>query len=113
MWIELLLLTIIVCFVVDISGFIYTIKNLIWKWVFNGKKEYREFRLKPFDCSLCMSWWVGLIWIIIYDFSLLNLFIVCVFVTLSEEITNTLLIIKYLIHKVGDAIQSMIEKIKT
>lgn len=104
MILELLLLTVIVCFVVDISGFIDTIKNLIWKWVFNGKREYREFRLKPLDCSLCMSFWIGLIWISIFDFTLLNFVYVCLFAALSEDITGFIKIIKYLLNKVRDAI---------
>ena len=104
MILELLLLTVIVCFVVDISGFIDTIKNLIWKWVFNGKREYREFRLKPLDCSLCMSFWIGIIWISIFEFTLFNLFFVTVFAALSEDITGFIKIIKYLLNKVRDAI---------
>lgn len=109
MWIELLLLTIIVCFVVDISGFIDTIKNIIWKWVFNGKREYREFRLKPLDCSLCMTFWIGLIWISIFDFTLLNFVYVCVFAALSEQVYNMFMIIKHLIDKVQVGIQLWID----
>lgn len=110
MWIELLLLTVIVCFVVDISGFIDTIKNLIWKWVFNGKREYRDFRLKPLDCSLCMTFWVGLIWIGIFDFTLLNLVYVCLLAALSEQISNFIIIIKQLVHWVQDAIVLLLQK---
>ena len=105
MILELLLLTVIVCFVVDISGFIDTIKNLIWKWVFNGKREYREFRLKPLDCSLCMSFWIGIIWISIFEFTLFNLLFVCLFAMMSEEITQILSTIKYLIHRLIDWIR--------
>lgn len=100
---ELLIISIIVCFVVDISGIIDTIKYTIWKWVFNNKKEYQEFRLKPFDCSLCMTFWIGLIYII-PNFNLINLLCVCLFASISEEISNTLLIIKNIIHRVQDEI---------
>ena len=105
MILELLLLTVIVCFVVDISGFIDTIKSLIWKWVFNGKREYREFRLKPLDCSLCMTFWIGIIWISIFEFTLFNLLFVCLFAMMSEEITQILSTIKYLIHRLIDWIR--------
>lgn len=111
MILELLLLTVIVCFVVDISGFIDTIKNLIWKWVFNGKREYREFRLKPLDCSLCMSFWIGIIWISIFEFTLFNLLFVCLFAALSENISKMLVIIKGFISEVQDALQLLIKKI--
>lgn len=110
MWIELLLLTIIVCFVVDISGFIDTIKKLIWRWVFNDKREYTEFRLKPLDCSLCMTFWVGLIWISIFDFTLLNFVYVCLFATLSEQISNFIIIIKQLVQCIQDTIVLWLQK---
>ena len=110
MWIELLLLTVIVCFVVDISGFIDTIKNIIWKWVFNGKREYREFRLKPLDCSLCMTFWIGLIWVTIHGFTLINLFFVTVFAALAEDITGFIKIIEYLLNKVRDEIVLCLQK---
>ena len=104
MILELLIITTIICFIIDISGFIYTIKNIIWKWVFNGKREYREFRLKPLDCSLCMTFWIGIIWISIFEFTLFNLLFVCLFAALAEDITGFIKIIKYLLNKVRDAI---------
>lgn len=109
MLMELLMISIIVCFIIDISGFIENVKYMIWKWVFNGKKEYQEFRLKPFDCSLCMSWWIGLIWILCNgQFTLLNILLVSLFAALSENISNMIIIIKQLIHKVQDLILLLI-----
>lgn len=101
MWIELLIINVIICFIVDISGVIDSIKYGIWKWVFNGKRDYQEFRLKPFDCSLCMTFWIGLIYII-PNFNLINLLCVCLFATISEEMTYFILSIKYLIHSIID-----------
>lgn len=103
MWLDLFLISIIICFVIDISGIVDSIKKLIWKWVFNGKKEYQDFSLKPFDCSQCLIWWVGLFFTIPY-FSLVNLGLVCLFAALSENISNMFKIIKYLISWVQDYI---------
>lgn len=109
MWIELLIINVIICFIVDISGVIDSIKYGIWKWVFNGKRDYQEFRLKPVDCSTCMTFWIGLLWITIYgQFNLINLLFVCLFATISEEMTNTILIIKHIIHRVQDDIELLI-----
>lgn len=110
MILDLFLITIIICFIIDISGIIDTIKNIIWKWVFNGNREYREFRLKPLDCSLCMTFWIGLIYISILDFSLINLLFVSVFAALSEEISNFIMIIKQLVHWVQDTIVLWLQK---
>ena len=110
MILDIFLITTIICFIVDISGIIDTIKNIIWKWVFNGKREYREFRLKPLDCSLCMTFWIGLIWISIFDFTLLNFVYVCLFATLSEQISNFIIIIKQLVQCTQDAIVLWLQK---
>lgn len=57
---DLLLLTLIVVYIVDLSGFTESWKGLLWKvWKLNTKD------MKPFDCSLCMTWWVGLIYLLI------------------------------------------------
>lgn len=111
MWIDLLLLSIIVCFIIDISGIVDSIKHIIWKWAFNRKKEYQDFSLKPFDCSLCSIFWIGLIWIITHgQFTLLNIVFVCLFATLSEQISNFIKIFKQLVHWVQDAIALLLQK---
>lgn len=49
---ELLLITAVVVFVVDLSGF-----TVSWKRAL-GRLLARDIgTVKPFDCSLCMSWW--------------------------------------------------------
>ena len=53
---DIFLLTLIVVFIVDISGVMESIKGFLSKWL-NGKVA----RLRPFDCSLCMTFWLGLI----------------------------------------------------
>lgn len=97
MIIELLIIATIVCYVIDISGFIDSTKIFIWWLVFKNEKPFNNFNLKPFDCSLCMTFWIGLIYIIINDFSLINLFYVCILSFLSSTITYTLNIFKDLI----------------
>lgn len=100
MIIELLMITVIICFIVDISGIIESVEWWLSKWL-NGNVKIP----KPFSCSLCLSWWVGLIWIIIYGFSLKNLLFVSLFAMMSEQITQILLTIKYLIHRLIDWIR--------
>ena len=60
---NLLIIQLIVCFIVDLSGVMDHIKKWIWKWLKSGK-PYKDFELKPFTCSRCMGWWTGLIFII-------------------------------------------------
>lgn len=51
--IEYLLITAIVVYIVDLSGFTQSWKQAI-SAKFGGKCRIG----KPFDCSLCMTWWV-------------------------------------------------------
>ena len=61
--INILLITLIVVFIVDLSGIIDTLKYWIWK-KFVKYGDYHNLQLKPLDCSLCMTWWINLIYII-------------------------------------------------
>lgn len=54
--IKMIMLLFIVVFVIDISGIIESIKRLLWR-IIAGKREYQNYRIKPFDCSLCMTFW--------------------------------------------------------
>ena len=58
-YLQLLLLASIVIFIVDLSGFSETILEIVSK-----VKGTRVESFKPFTCSLCMTWWCGLIWVI-------------------------------------------------
>lgn len=105
MILDLFLITIIICFLIDISGIIESIEWWLSKWLKVPCKIP-----KPFSCSLCMTFWIGLIYISILDFSLINLLFVCLFAALSEEISNFIKIIKQLVHWVQDAIVLWLQK---
>ena len=100
MILDLFLITTIICFIIDISGIIESIEWWLYKWLKVNCKIP-----KPFSCSLCMTFWMGLIWISIFEFTLFNLLFVTVFAMMSEEITQILLTIKYLIHRLIDWIR--------
>lgn len=75
-YLELLALAFAVAFIIDLSGVTDTIKKVYFYSVLNmhimnikPKKiiehlysimpdDYRNLKLKPFDCSLCMTFWV-------------------------------------------------------
>lgn len=54
-YVQLLLLAWVVVFIVDLSG----VTDEAAHWL--GRERLR----KPFSCSLCMTWWLSLAWIII------------------------------------------------
>ena len=51
-YIQLLLLAWVVVFIVDLSD----VTGELASWL------HREKLRKPWSCSLCMTWWTGLIW---------------------------------------------------
>lgn len=59
-YIELLLVALIAIYIVDISGFTQSWRNLVARKL--GVKETDLRDLPPFDCGKCMSWWVCLIY---------------------------------------------------
>lgn len=62
--VDVILITIIVVCIVDVSGFIDTIKSLLKRIMTGGKMSDPNYSLKPIDCSLCMSFWTNLIYTI-------------------------------------------------
>lgn len=65
--INLILIAIIICFVVDCSGVMTDIRKFVAKQIFKYTKvkvDYTELKLKPIGCSLCSTWWCGLIYLL-------------------------------------------------
>lgn len=69
---ELLMIAVILVFIIDVSGAKDTLLRFVTK--FTGKEVLS---LRPFTCSLCMTWWIGLVWLILsrsaglYEFAVL------------------------------------------
>lgn len=59
---NILLITIIVVFIVDLSGIIEEISKFIWKILYPKVKYTGWLIPKPFSCSLCLSWWINLLY---------------------------------------------------
>ena len=76
--INLILINIIVVFLIDQSGFINEFKSWLKKLLTKGKMKNSNYSLKPFDCSLCMTFWVSLIYILVFNlFSIESFTLVC------------------------------------
>ena len=58
-YIDLFEITVIVVIIVDISGFIDSIKAFVGKVL-----GINNVSLKPLDCSLCMTFWVSMAYLI-------------------------------------------------
>lgn len=104
MFIDLILIQIIVVLIVDMSGFIDSFKSFISKILTKGRIETSNYSLRPIDCSFCMNWWVGLVYLIISNhLSLGYITLVLILSFLTTSTKDILLYIKdlmsYLINR--------------
>lgn len=84
MILDLIQITFICVFIIDISGFIDEAEVMLGKWL-KGKVIIP----KPFSCSLCMSWWVNLVYLLcVGQFTLTNITIVAIFAILTPVIST-------------------------
>lgn len=58
--IDIILVALVTIYIVDLSGFTETLLKVI-----SAYKGRKITALKPFSCSLCMVWWVCLIYAVI------------------------------------------------
>lgn len=98
-YLDLFKISIIVVIIIDISGFIDSIKTLIGKVL-----HINNVNLKPLDCSLCMTFWVSMAYLLITN----QLSITAVMVTLLLSTMTP--IIKDAIYLVRDLIGKAINK---
>ena len=58
MFVDLLLVAVVTIYIVDLSGFTQSWRSALARRMHINETNLRP--LKPFDCSLCMTWWVCL-----------------------------------------------------
>lgn len=82
--ITITLICIFYTFLIDITQSVDEIYNTVLKWF--GLQKHHDVP-KPFGCSLCMSWWTALAYIIFTNqFNILNITIAIVFASVIPHI---------------------------
>ena len=85
------LLSVIIVFIVDVSGVIDEMETALAKWL----KVKSVHIPKPWSCSLCLSFWGGLITLFVMGgFNLLNFSIVCMISMLTPVTYNILILLR-------------------
>ena len=104
-YLNLLIISLVVILIIDISGFIPNLKRFISRRLTKNHIETTDFSIKPFDCSFCMTFWSLLMYLIIVnEFTFINILGV-VMITLFTDVTKQLLLlIKDLLIKLIDII---------
>ena len=78
---DLLLLAVVVVYVVDLSGFTDSWRSGLARAL--GVKALKP--IKPFDCSLCMTWWTCLIYAICTGYFTLPVIAYCALMSLLSN----------------------------
>ena len=98
--IDCLLVTL--CFVLIIDQFHFTdeITSIISGWMTNGNIR-KPISFKPFTCSLCMSWWTNLLYIIVtHRISIVMIAYILVLSWLTPIFNDIMTLIKQLIIRI-------------
>ena len=89
---DLFSILIICVLVIDISGFVHSIKVAIGKYLGISPNS---FRIKPFDCSFCMTFWASVIYLLVVGrFTLVNIAIVLLLCCLTTPLKNLVMSVR-------------------
>lgn len=94
-YLTLLYITLLCVFIIDLTPFIDDIEEKLGKWL-----SCKVIVPKPFGCSLCLSWWIGLI---IIFFNKPTLSLICYQALLSyltPIIADVFIFLKLLLSKI-------------
>jgi hypothetical protein len=109
---DLILLTVIICFIVDCSGFFSFIKKFIASRLEGKYKNLKAEDIKiPFiTCSLCSVWWSGLIYLLFtHNFIIPYIAFVAFLSLISSNISGFLLTIKDYLATFENWLQKLIQ----
>lgn len=93
-YINILMIGLIMVFALDVSGFWNEITSIISGWLTNGQIK-KPITLKPFSCSLCMTFWLSLIYVIIMNsFSLPMVGYICLIAFLTPIFNDIMVFVR-------------------
>lgn len=89
-YLDILLLSLLVIYIVDLSGFTDAWLAAFSRWLGRTVREVR-----PFSCSLCMVWWAGVIYAAVTrNFTLPVLAYIALLSFLSMTISNLFIFLR-------------------
>lgn len=95
---DLILVTLIVVYIVDLSGFTDS-----WLLALSNYKGHKVSQFKPFSCSQCMTWWVGIAYALCAGaFSLPVLAYIALLAWLAAPVAQLMNVIKDAIYRIID-----------
>lgn len=104
---NLIFIAILAVFLCDLSGAVDSIKTALSRFIGKPVKK-----LPPLDCSLCMSWWLNLLYLLrVGEFTLGNITIVALISFATYPMAQMLILIRETLLAIIRIIQNQIDKI--
>lgn len=104
---DFFLISVICVFVIDYSGFTQSWKGALGRWL-----GVRVGSVKPFDCSLCATWWVCIIYAICtHLLTLVNLAEIALFAALTKPLGQVITFARYAVETVLYSLNKLLDKI--
>lgn len=101
MYLEIFLVALILVYGIDILNFAEEMKIKLFKFVKGKNAIYRPYSLRPLDCSLCLSFWVGIL-ILIFNLKLtiINIAYVCLVSFFTPQYKDVLLTVQDMVQNI-------------
>ena len=94
-WINILLIGVIWVFIIDVSGVIEEAESFLTRQL-----RFKAHIPKPFSCSLCMTFWSGLVYLLFKGcFSWLLMSYVCLVALLTPVISDLMILLRETLRK--------------
>lgn len=105
MILNLFFISLIWTLILDLCGFSLTVDKLLYKIFYKGRAWRDDAHFPPFDCSLCMTWWTGLLFLLLnHSLTIFYIMILLVFAWSTTIQKDLLITVKDLIIKLVDII---------
>ena len=102
---KLLTINLVLILVIDLSGFVPEFKRLISKWLTKDNISTDSYRLKPFDCSYCMTFWCTMLYLLVtQQFTCFTVLLALGLTHFTDVTRQMMLLIKDILIKLIDTI---------
>lgn len=105
MILKLFFISLIWTLILDLCGFALTVDKLLYRIFYKGRAFRDDAHFPPFDCSLCMTWWTGLLFLILnHSLTIFYIMILLVFAWSTTIQKDLVITVKDIIIKLVDII---------
>ena len=102
---ELLTINLVLILVIDMSGFVPEFKQLLSKLLTKNAIATDAYRIKPFDCSYCMTFWCCMLYLLVtQQFTCFTVLLALGLTHFTDVTRQMMLLIKDILIKLIDTI---------